>query len=165
MSWVARLKLGTQDDKKFVRGVLFGANTMWHSMAAYYFLFQTRRILKYFTKPFPTDLKHPHPHTIDMMRFLGAFNCSIVALSSIYSWKLIRQSVQKGKSLSTNEQQQKEAERIAWFVCGVANLSQFLMDCRVHYTNSYVEHQRLFSNITVLDGVFALLDLSLSYFL
>ncbi|KAL6056397.1 hypothetical protein QOT17_016128 [Balamuthia mandrillaris] len=107
---------------------------LWHTAAAYYFLFRGRGILrKYFVRAAGT----PHPHTVETLRFLGAINLGYALLALISFLRSIYE---------------RELRATDHFVLGLANFSQFVMDLIAHRSGLA---QRSLLQITIPDGIFA----------
>ena len=108
---------------------LFLATALWHTLAAYYFLFRPQRLLRSLTHEEPVS-----PVAVDVLRFLGGLNLGYVALAV---WGAA------------------QAPLVAWasWVLALANGSQFGLDLLAHHNGRW---RRQLLRITLGDGLFTL---------
>eukprot|EP01111_Echinosteliopsis_oligospora_P017823 TRINITY_DN7867_c0_g1_i2.p1 TRINITY_DN7867_c0_g1~~TRINITY_DN7867_c0_g1_i2.p1 ORF type:complete len:153 (-),score=24.31 TRINITY_DN7867_c0_g1_i2:109-567(-) len=141
--------LSYKQTQALVRSVVYGGNCLWHAAAFYYFCFKSRGILNKYT----TLTKGDNLLARDVMKFLGAFNLSMVILCLLRIRSLVRR----------RDENNDESDKTAMTVLGTANLSQFVMDMLSLSTLRW----RLggLDIITVMDGIFSVVDFGYVYLL
>lgn len=104
---------------------VYGINCWWFSAAAYYFIFKGRGIIREMCHyPFDKNAKLEADYLIDMLRFLGLMNTTLVTLGIICLYKYY-----KSRKDGDNSDDYRKWEYMLLF--GVANMSQFLGDIKV----------------------------------
>jgi hypothetical protein len=126
------------------RNILYSGNVLWHFLAAYYFIFKGKGILRKYSLE-----RSPTPMNTDVLKFLGAFNLSMVVLGGL---RLYAINYRK----ETNEER-KGQDFNALLTLATANCSQFVLDLIMDRTGRW--NFGYLNIITVFDGLFTVLDL------
>lgn len=111
---------------------LYGLNTIWHFLAAYYFILKGRGIIKINCHyPFNKNNELETQYLIDMLRFLGLMNTTVVAAGIICLYRYFKS---KNKTTTSggggdNGTEDRRWEYILLFT--FATMSQFIGDIKI----------------------------------
>ena len=137
---------------------LYGINAMWFSAAAYYFTFKGRGIIREMSHyPYNKNAALETEYLLDMLRFLGLMNTTLVTLGIICLYKYYK---------SKNNGNDDTDDYRKWeymLLFGVANMSQFIGDIKI-IRDGKIKPKFLWT-ITAGDGVLGFIDLYLAVML